>query len=111
MTVAERILQQVSRLPEPLQAEVLDFVEYLQSKASPVRASGEDEAWQAMSLSQAMRGKESESSLYSADDLKERIERARPIFSPARAVEFAAITTRQEDMPNERKRQLSGEAG
>ncbi|MDP2898891.1 MAG: DUF2281 domain-containing protein [bacterium] len=81
MTVAERILQQVTRLPEPLQAEVLDFVEYLQSKVGPVRASGEEEAWQAMSLSQATRGMESEPSPYSAEDLKGHVERAAPIFS------------------------------
>lgn len=61
-------------MPEPLQAQVLDFVEYLQSKVGPVRASGEDEAWQAMSLSQAMRGMESEPSLYSTDDLKEEFQ-------------------------------------
>ncbi len=78
MTVAEKILQEVRRLPEPLQAEVLDFVEYLQSKASWVRPSSEDEAWQAMSVSQAMRGMESEPSPYPAEDLKGQIERAQP---------------------------------
>lgn len=71
MTITEKILQQVRTLPEPLQAEVLDFVEYLRSKVGRVSASGEDEAWRDMSLSQAMRGMESEPSPYSADDLKE----------------------------------------
>lgn len=32
MTVAEKILQRIQGLPESLQAEVLDFVEYLASK-------------------------------------------------------------------------------
>lgn len=74
MTVEERIVQEVRRLPEPLQAEVLDFVEYLHSKVRPLRASVEDEAWREMSLSQAMRGMESEPSLYSSEDLKEQFE-------------------------------------
>ncbi len=78
MTVAERILQQVRRLPELLQAEVLDFVEYLESKVGRARAAGEDEAWQAMSLSHAMRGMESEPSLYLVEDPKGQIERAQP---------------------------------
>ena len=94
MTVAERILQQVTRLPEPLQAEVLDFVEYLQSKVGPVRASGEEEAWQAMSLSQATRGMESEPSPYSAEDLKGQIERAQP--SPLEVTAENAESTERE---------------
>lgn len=72
MTVEEKILREVRRLPEPLQAEVLDFVEYLQSKAGTARASDEDETWREMSLSEAMRGMESEPSLYSSEDLKEQ---------------------------------------
>jgi hypothetical protein len=71
MTVAERILQHVRSLPEPLQAEVLDFVEYLHSKVRRARAAPDEEAWSALSLSQAMRGMESEPSPYSLDDLKE----------------------------------------
>lgn len=69
MTVAEAIMKHVKSLPEPVHAEVLDFVEYLESKKE---IRGRDEIdWSVFSLSQAMRGMESESSPYSADDLKE----------------------------------------
>ena len=64
MTVAEQIMQHIDTLPEAAQVEVLDFVEYLESKAD--RAS-----WSEFSISQAMRGMESESSPYSLDDIKE----------------------------------------
>ncbi|WP_280551817.1 DUF2281 domain-containing protein [Halomonas sp. 25-S5] len=32
MVLAKHIVQQIERLPEPLQKEVVDFVEFLQSK-------------------------------------------------------------------------------
>jgi len=32
MTVAEQIKERIKRLPEPMQAEVLDFVEFLEKK-------------------------------------------------------------------------------
>ncbi len=69
MTVAEKIIQHVRTLPEGVQAEVLDFVEYLESKAMVVKE--EPEEWGGFSLSQAMRGMESEESIYSTNDLKE----------------------------------------
>lgn len=69
MEVSETIKQRVERLPETLQAEVLDFVEYLLSKAE--RAS-EDEAWSTLSLASAMRGMEDEAGpTYDEHDLKE----------------------------------------
>jgi len=64
MTVAELIMQHVNTLPEVDQSEVLDFVEYLESKTD--RAN-----WSELSLSQAMRGMESEKSMYSINDIKE----------------------------------------
>jgi len=69
MTVAEKIIQHVQVLPEDIQAEVLDFVEYLESKAIVVKE--EPAEWGGFSLSQAMRGLETEDALYSTDDLKE----------------------------------------
>lgn len=69
MTVAEKIIQHVRVLPEDVQAEVLDFVEYLESKTLIV--SEEPAEWDGFSLSQALRGMESEETLYSTDDLKE----------------------------------------
>ncbi len=55
MSVAERILQHHRYLPEPAQAEVLDFVE------------------SELSLAQAMRGMEGEPSLYTPADIKEAL--------------------------------------
>lgn len=71
MTVAEKIIQHVKELPEAVQTEVLDFVEYLGSKAGLGEKMQEDADWAAFSLSQAMRNMEAESSPYSTDDLKE----------------------------------------
>jgi hypothetical protein len=66
MTVMEKIMQHIQSLPESLQTEVLDFVEYLEVKI------GKNEAeWTAFSLSSAMRGMEGEPPLYSVQDLKE----------------------------------------
>ena len=71
MTVAEQIIDHIKSLPEAVQAEVLDFVCYLEAK----RKKGESEnvEWSNLSLSQAMRGMESESSPYSLDDVKENL--------------------------------------
>jgi len=63
MTVAELIMQHVNTLPEVDQSEVLDFVEYLESRSDRTN-------WSELSLSQAMRGMESEKSIYSLDDIK-----------------------------------------
>jgi hypothetical protein len=67
MTLSEKISHEVQALPEAIQREVLDFVEFL--KARKVRA--EDEAWSRFSLAQAMRGLDNEPYLYSAADLHE----------------------------------------
>jgi hypothetical protein len=71
MTVAEKILQHLRSLPEAMQAEVLDFVERLEAKARKGDGTEEDSNWSVLSLSQAMRGMESEPSLYTTDDLRE----------------------------------------
>lgn len=69
MTVAEAIMQHVKTLPKSIQSEVLDFVEYLESKKEI--GKNENTNWSALSLSQAMRGMETEDSPYSTEDLKE----------------------------------------
>ena len=70
MTVSERIYQEVKKLPEPLQAEVLDFVQHLTSKAE--REAESDGSLRNLSLSLAMRGMEEEDTPdYSMEDLKE----------------------------------------
>ena len=71
MTLAERIIQHVRALPEAIQAEVLDFVEYLEAKVRIDKESPDDAEWSAFSLAEAMRGLESEPSPYSTDDLQE----------------------------------------
>lgn len=69
MTLTEEIVHHVQSLPEPLKAEVLDFVEYLELKTKKVE---EEIDWSTLSLSLAMRGMEKESALYTIGDLKER---------------------------------------
>jgi hypothetical protein len=71
MTVTEQIIRHVRTLPEPIQAEILDFVEYLESKTERAQNGGTD--WSHFSLSQAMRGMESESSSYTLNDVKESL--------------------------------------
>jgi len=64
--MAEKIARDVETLPETMQAQVLDFVQFLKSRTSP-----EDADWSILSLAQAMRGMDSEPDLYSESDLKE----------------------------------------
>ncbi|MCE2395910.1 DUF2281 domain-containing protein [Candidatus Poribacteria bacterium] len=70
MTTAERIHEQVQRLPEPLQAEALDFIEFLMQRQSMRK---EDSDWTRFSLATAMRDIENEDvPIYDESDLKER---------------------------------------
>jgi len=64
MSLEERIIEQVHKLPEDKKAEVLDFVDYLNAKT-------DDKDWSALSLASAMRGMEAEQPVYSLTDLKE----------------------------------------
>ena len=66
MTVTDKIMQHIQSLPESLQAEVLDYVEYLEAKIGKAEAD-----WTAFSLSSALRGMGEEPTLYIANDLKE----------------------------------------
>lgn len=67
MSLAERIMNNLRTLPESKQVEVLDFVEYLRSRAE----KEENIEWNNFSLSSAMREIEDEKSLYSINDIKE----------------------------------------
>jgi hypothetical protein len=72
MSVTERIYEEVKKLPEPLQAEVLDFVQYLVSKIERESRPENESASASLSLSLAMRGMEDEDSPgYSLHDLRE----------------------------------------
>jgi hypothetical protein len=69
MTVSEQIIKQIQSLPESVKVELLDYIAYLEAKTEISRKERAD--WSALSLSQALRGMENESSLYSSDDIKE----------------------------------------
>ena len=71
MVIPERIQQCVQKLPASLQAEALDFVEYLLAKTEGETLRREEKAWSDLSLSSAMRGMENEdTAIYTASDLK-----------------------------------------
>ena len=71
MMIAEKIQQNLQRLPPSSQAEVLDFVEYLLSKAERTIPRHESEVWSNLSLTLAMRGMENEETPpYTTADLK-----------------------------------------
>jgi hypothetical protein len=67
MTLDEKIHQYVQKLPRSLQEELLDYVEYLVMKAE----QQEQQEWQSLSLSSAMRDLEDESVSYHVSDLRE----------------------------------------
>lgn len=71
MVVAERIREHVQKLSEPLQAEVLDFVEFLLLKVERESAQQDELGWTNFSLTMAMRGMEDEDThTYTTADLK-----------------------------------------
>ena len=75
MLVTEKIHQRVRILPEPLQIEVLDFVDFLLSRLEPNLLENieeiDDLEWSKFSLAMAMRGMEDEEGPeYTLDDLK-----------------------------------------
>ena len=68
MLVSEKIQKYTQKLPEQLQLEVLDFVEYLLKKSAQ---ADEDADWSNLSLQMMMRGMENESTPeYTKADLK-----------------------------------------
>ncbi len=71
MIPVERLEQYVQRLPQPLQAEVLDFVEFLLSRVEAGTAERDETDWKSLSLASAMRGMEDEEKpTYTRADLK-----------------------------------------
>jgi len=71
MLLTEKIQQYVQKLPASYQTEVLDYVEYLLTKAEHETGRCEEKAWSDLSLFFAMRGMENEDSLnYTTSDLK-----------------------------------------
>ncbi|HZQ05490.1 MAG TPA: DUF2281 domain-containing protein [Anaerolineae bacterium] len=73
MVVADAIYERVQKLPQPLQAEVLDFVEFLLLRAERDTGAEDEQTWATLSLDLAMRGMEDEETPgYTLADLKER---------------------------------------
>ena len=71
MTITEKIQAGVQKLPTAYQAEVLDFVEYLLTKATRSVQDQEESLWSALSLTSAMCGMEDEDfPPYTKTDLK-----------------------------------------
>ena len=69
MDIVEKIFEHLKSMPEHAQAEVLDFVEYLNSRK---RREDENSGWSRFSLDSAMRGIEEEPSPYGVEDIKEK---------------------------------------
>ena len=70
MAIADKLQEKLSKLPEPLQNEVLDFAEYLVRKFDR-QARQDDMEWATLSLQYASRGIEDESlPCYDISDLK-----------------------------------------
>ena len=66
MTLDEKIHQYAQKLPYSFQEELLDFVQYLLTKAE----KQEKQDWTSLSLSSAMRDMEDEPVLYSLSDIR-----------------------------------------
>lgn len=72
MATADRIAQYVRRLPERLQAEVLDFVAFLLEKVERNGADSDRSEWSQFSLDSAMRDLETDGDPeYGESDLRE----------------------------------------
>ncbi len=73
MTTVQAIIQHLEYLPNSMQREVLDFVEYLEFRRQVPSVRKEDATWSDFSLSSAMRGMEEEETPYTLADLKESL--------------------------------------
>ena len=71
MTTTEAIVQRLKSLPASAQREVLDFVEFLESRRQEHTVREDEVAWSEFSLASAMRGMEDEETPYTLSDVKE----------------------------------------
>jgi hypothetical protein len=69
MSIAEKIIHEITGLRPEKQSEVLEFVEFLKEK----ERRNEEKSLRDGSLSAAMRGMEDEDSLYAESDIIERL--------------------------------------
>jgi len=75
MSVATRIFNRVRHLPGHLQAEILEFVEYVAGKSRACQNSSTDIQWQEFALSEALREIDDETGPeYLESDIKYRFE-------------------------------------
>jgi len=74
MTLAQSIAERLASLPEDAQREVLDFLEFIESRRAAQPVIPDDSSWSAVSLASALRGMEDEESPYGLNDLKERFQ-------------------------------------
>ena len=65
MVLNEKIQEYIRKLPDSLQEEMLDYLEFLLAKAER-----ENKEWSYLSITSAMRGMEDEPDLYTLADLK-----------------------------------------
>ncbi|MEK7727869.1 MAG: DUF2281 domain-containing protein [candidate division KSB1 bacterium] len=73
MSTAERINFNVQQLPQPLQIEVLHFVEFLLATLQAQDERKDEVLWSQFSLAQALRGLENEDGpVYKEADFKEK---------------------------------------
>lgn len=73
MSTIDKIHRQAQRLPEPQQKEILDFIEFLLSKANGQDSRQADLEWSRNSIAAAMHGIDNEDSpLYHESDFKEK---------------------------------------
>lgn len=80
MTTAQAIMRHLESMPDSMQREVLDFVEFLESRhkeCSAARAA--DDTWSRFSLESAMRGMEDEESPYTLADIRPDTDTQKPI--------------------------------
>ena len=73
MQTIEKIHRHLQELPDSLQGEVLNFIEYLLFKTEHDATRQEGRDWSSLSLTHAMRGMEDEDTKpYTLEDLQER---------------------------------------
>jgi hypothetical protein len=65
MVLNEKIQECIRKLPESLQEEMLDYLEFLL-----VKAQRENNDWSSLALASALRGMQNEPDIYTLSDLK-----------------------------------------
>jgi hypothetical protein len=71
MTIAEQIFYHLAALSDKEQSEVLNFVEFLESRSREQNQRLENEGWSTFSLETAMQGLEDDPIEYTVADLRE----------------------------------------